>query len=139
MITWVVNEAEGRARASAENKPVLIDFGAEWCAGCKELEHNTFPHAGVRTEAQRFVAIKVAADDPDAPDTAALQKKYGVVGLPTVIMLDSAGNEITRFNKFVEPAPFVAAQGRQGCASRLAWALASDQRCCGGALGCAEA
>lgn len=108
-ITWMASEADGRAKATAENKPVLIDFGATWCTACKELEHNTFPNPGVRTEAQRFIAIRVDATDDDAPDTKRLQEKYKVVGLPTVIMLDAAGNEITRFNEFVPPEKFLAA------------------------------
>lgn len=108
-ITWMASEADGRAKATAENKPVLIDFGATWCTACKELEHNTFPNPGVRTEAQRFIAIRVDATDDDAPDTKRLQEKYKVVGLPTVIMLDAAGTEITRFNEFVPPEKFLAA------------------------------
>jgi len=108
-IAWINSEDAGRAKASAENKPVLIDFGASWCTACKELEHNTFPNPGVRTEAQRFVAIRVDATDDEAPDTKRLQDKYKVVGLPTVIMLDSGGAEIARFNEFVPPEKFLAA------------------------------
>ena len=108
-IAWLTSEDQGRAKATAENKPVMIDFGAAWCTACKELEHDTFPSALVRSEAQRFVAIRVDATDDDAPDTKRLSEKYKVVGLPTVIMLDSAGNEVARFNKFVGPAEFVAA------------------------------
>ncbi len=108
-IVWVNSEEQGRARATAENKPVLIDFGASWCTACKELEHNTFPNPGVRTEAQRFIAIHVDATDDDAPDTKRLQAKYKVIGLPTVIMFDAAGNEVARFNEFVGPEKFIAA------------------------------
>lgn len=108
-IAWVVSEEQGRAKATAEGKPVIIDFGATWCEGCKEFEHKTFPDVTVRTEAQRFVAIKVDASDDEAPDTVRVQKKYGVVGLPTVILLDKSGNEIVRFTEFVPPEKFVAA------------------------------
>jgi thiol:disulfide interchange protein DsbD len=107
-IAWATEEA-GRAKATAENKPVLIDFGATWCAACKELEHETFPHAEVRSQAKRFVTIRVDATDDEAPDTKRLQEKYKVVGLPTVIMLDSSGAEVTRFVEFVKPDRFVAA------------------------------
>lgn len=108
-ITWLTNEEEGRAKATAEGKPVMVDFGASWCTACKELEHNTFPNAAVKAEAQRFVAIRVDATDDEAPDTVRLQKKYNVVGLPTVIMLDKDGNEVVRFNEFVPPEKFVEA------------------------------
>jgi thiol:disulfide interchange protein DsbD len=107
-IAWM-SEAKGIEKARSENKPMLIDFGATWCTACKELEHETFPHAGVRSEAKRFVTIRVDATDDEAPDTKRLQEKYKVVGLPTVIMLDSSGNEVSRFVEFVKPDKFVAA------------------------------
>ncbi|MDB4947259.1 MAG: Cytochrome c-type biosis protein DsbD, protein-disulfide reductase [Labilithrix sp.] len=116
-IAWVTSEEAGRAKAISENKPVLIDFGAEWCAGCKELEHETFPDATVRTEAQRFVAIRVDATDDEAPDTKRLSEKYKVIGLPTVIMLDANGKEIARFNQFVKPDKFVEAMKKVPAAS----------------------
>lgn len=108
-ITWVTSEEAGRAKAQSEGKPVLIDFGATWCAACKELEHETFPASSVRKEAQRFVAIRVDASDDENAETARLTKKYDVKGLPTVIMLDKDGKEVTRFTEFVKPDPFVAA------------------------------
>ncbi|MCL2724959.1 MAG: thioredoxin family protein [Polyangiaceae bacterium] len=108
-IAWLTSEEEGRAKAAAEGKPVLIDFGAEWCAACKELERNTFPNLAVRTEAARFIAIRIDATDDEAPDIMRLQKKYDVLGLPTVIMFDKDGRETVRFNEFVPPDKFVAA------------------------------
>lgn len=108
-IVWLADENEGRAKALAEGKPVLLDFGAEWCTACKELEHKTFPDPLVRTEAARFVAIRVDATDDEAPDTKRLTEKYKIVGLPTVILLDKDGSEVTRFNEFVTADRFAAA------------------------------
>lgn len=108
-IAWMSNEEQGLKKALAEHKPVMIDFGAEWCKGCKELEHETFPSPAVRTEAQRFVSIHIDATDDEAPDTKRLSEKYKVVGLPTVIMLDTSGREIARFNEFVGPDKFLDA------------------------------
>ncbi len=106
-IAWIASDEEGRAKAVAEQKPVIIDFGAEWCAGCKDLERLTFPDPSVRAEAQRFVAIHIDAgeDTEDSP----LWKKYDVHGLPVVVLFDSTGKEIARFNKHVPPAVLVAA------------------------------
>ncbi len=58
------------ARARAEHRPVMIDFFAEWCAACKELDRETYVAPGVVDEAERFVRIKVdgtnAVDPVDA-------------------------------------------------------------------------
>ncbi len=117
-IQWLASEVDGRAKATAENRPVLIDFGATWCTACKELEHNTFPNPDVQAEATRFVAIRVDATDDENAETKRLQEKYKIVGLPTVLMLDKNGNEVVRFNEFVEPGKFVAAMRKvtQGAA-----------------------
>ncbi len=108
-IAWITSEEQGRAKAVAANKPVMIDFGAEWCKGCKELEHDTFPDPGVRTEAQRFISIHVDATEDDAPDTKRITDKYNVKGLPTVIMLDANGTEVARILKPLPPNEFVEA------------------------------
>ncbi len=102
-IAWLANPEQARALAAAEGKPMLIDFGAEWCPGCKELERHTFPDSSVRTEAKKFVALHIDATDLDAEEIAAVKKEYRVVGLPTVIMLDRNGAEVARFTEFVEP------------------------------------
>lgn len=108
-ITWMTNEAAALAKASSEGRPVLIDFGAEWCTACKELEHETFPDKDVRLEAQRYVALRVDATDDEDVKVNQLKDKYKVVGLPTVILLDKSGKEVTRFNEFVKPDKFAAA------------------------------
>jgi thiol:disulfide interchange protein DsbD len=108
-IVWQASEAAGREQAAVQGKPVIIDFGASWCKACKELEEHTFPNARVRREGARFVAIKVDATDDEAPEVLALQAKYKVVGLPTVIVLDSTGKEAVRFTEFVPPERFAEA------------------------------
>jgi thiol:disulfide interchange protein DsbD len=108
-IVWMTNEQAALDKANAEGKPVLIDFGAEWCAACKKLEHQTFPDPNVRSEAQRFVTLRVDATDDEDVNVTKLKDKYKVVGLPTVIMLDKTGKEVVRFNDFVKPDAFYTA------------------------------
>lgn len=108
-IHWQTDEGAALAEARAASKPVIIDFGATWCAACKELEHLTFPAPAVRAEATRFVALHVDGTDDEAPVYAALAKKYHVTGLPVVILLDGQGKEVARYNEFVGAEPFATA------------------------------
>src|SRR5258708_32348171 len=90
--------------ARDRQRPLLIDFGATWCAACKELEEKTFPDPTVQKQAARFVALHVDATDDDDPRVAQLREKYGATeGLPVVVFLDSQGQEAKRFTEFVAP------------------------------------
>jgi thiol:disulfide interchange protein DsbD len=109
LIQWETNEEGGRTKAQTSDKPVIVDFGAEWCKACKELEEATWPNPRVRAEAQRFVSIKVDATNDEDPNVVRLQKKYGVVGLPTVVVFNAKGEEKARFNEFVTPEKMAAA------------------------------
>jgi thioredoxin:protein disulfide reductase len=102
-MVWGKDEKATLAKALAEKKPVVIDFGATWCGACKELEHKTWPAPVVRSEGRRFEALSVDCTDDEDEKVIALKKKYNVVGLPVVILLDSTGKEQARFTEFVEP------------------------------------
>lgn len=109
VIAWQASEAPALELAQKEKKPTLIDFGATWCTACKELDELTWPDNRVRTEAARFVSVKIDATDEDDAETKRLTKKYGVVGLPTVVLLDSEGKEKLRFTEFVPAAKMAQA------------------------------
>ncbi len=72
----------------------MIDFRADWCSLCLKLEHETFPDPAVVEEAKRFVAARVDCTDSEAPAVKALWRKYGVVGLPTIVFIDSSGKRV---------------------------------------------
>jgi thioredoxin:protein disulfide reductase len=108
-LTWVDSEQAGRATAEAEKRPLLIDFTADWCVACKELAKHTFADPRVMQTAAHFVAIKVDATNQDDPQVEAISEKYGVKGLPTVVILDSTGQERKRFVEFVGPEVFLTA------------------------------
>ncbi len=90
---WVHDEAEALALAKREGRPVIIDFWAEWCTACKELDRIAWADPRVREDASRFVAVKL--DGTDGSDRfQAIADKYGVVGMPTVIFIDPRGREV---------------------------------------------
>jgi thiol:disulfide interchange protein DsbD len=94
--------------ARTEGRPVLIDFFADWCAACKELDRETYPSPEVISEAGRFLSIKIdATNSEDALD--ALMERFGVEGLPTVAFVSSGGEVLKdpRVTGFLEPKLFI--------------------------------
>ena len=96
------------AQAKADCKPVMIDFFADWCAACKELDQHTYVAKDVVTESQRFVTIKVDGTN-DSEITDKLYQKFGVKGLPTVAFISPTGDvlEKPRVTGFLKPEQFL--------------------------------
>ncbi len=113
-IAWMEDHAAGLALADRSGRPVLLDFTADWCAVCKELETRTFPHPEVVRKSREFVPIRVDATDANAPRVRALQRQYEVVGLPTVMFLTPDGEPIPgeRLTEFVPPEALLAQMER---------------------------
>jgi thiol:disulfide interchange protein DsbD len=80
------------AKAQADGKPVIIDFRAEWCAACKELEQFTFSNKKFEkaSDEQNFVLLKFDATS-DSPELEKMKAKYNIVGLPWVIFISKSG------------------------------------------------
>jgi thiol:disulfide interchange protein DsbD len=108
-LMWLDSEELGVQAAQTNHRPMIVDFGATWCGACNELATHTFADEHVREEASRFVAVRVDATDDDNAQVAKIKGKYGVVGLPTVVVFDSSGQEKMRFNEFVPAERFLSA------------------------------
>jgi thioredoxin:protein disulfide reductase len=105
-LTWEGAHAQGgllerlqsaKAKAEKEGRPLFMDFTADWCGACKEIEHKTFPDDRVQRAAGRFVAIQMDMTDDGDPAVAQISKEYGIRGLPTLLLFDSKGQEARRF------------------------------------------
>lgn len=87
-----------------ENKPVVIDFYADWCAQCKELDKYTYTDEKVVELSKNLNNIKIdlTKENPD------ITSKYGIKGLPVVIFMKPNGEEIKelRVTGFLEPEEF---------------------------------
>jgi thiol:disulfide interchange protein DsbD len=92
-LTWQPYNDQSIAQAAREHKPAMIDFTAEWCPACKELEHKTFNDPAVIKAAARFRRFRLDATDRNDPTALAAIKRHAVKGFPTVLFFDSSGSE----------------------------------------------
>ncbi len=90
-----------------DGQPVIIDFYADWCVPCKELDAMTFTDKNVIEESKRFKRYKIDLTSTVSEQTQLAMKKYSIVGVPTVILFDSDGNEVKRITSFVKADEFL--------------------------------
>jgi thiol:disulfide interchange protein DsbD len=97
------------AEARTAGKPVMLDFTADWCVSCKEMESHTFPNAGVIAALEPYMLLRADVTENDADDQALL-KKFKSFGPPTIAFFDRAGDERGNFKLvgFVPPEEFSA-------------------------------
>lgn len=81
------------AQAKAQNKPVMLDFYADWCISCKELEHNTFKNPAVMAALGDTLVLQADVTPDDAQDKS-LNQYFGLFGPPQVLFFKPNGEEI---------------------------------------------
>jgi len=97
------------SEANEAGKPVFVDFYADWCVYCKQLDRETFPNKNVQAALGDFVLLKADVTDNDELDKALL-KKLGLIGPPALLFYDTSGNEHRNFRivSFIEAEKLVA-------------------------------
>ena len=88
--TWGDDPVAAEADARARKLPLLVDFSADWCKACKELEVLTFSSPEISERLKGWVTARVDLTH-DRPELADLQKRFKVQGLPTVAFVTPDG------------------------------------------------
>jgi len=104
-ILWERDYEKAIERAQRENKFLIADMFTDWCELCKELDQKTFadPHL-IQKMANAYVWLKLNTETED--DGIRLQKEFAILTYPTVLVLDSHGDEVDRVDRFLTATQF---------------------------------
>jgi thiol:disulfide interchange protein DsbD len=105
---WLVNEEEAALESAASSgKPMIIDVYADWCVACVELDEKTWIVPDVQKRLDGFVRLKLDFTK-ETGWVSEMKKKYKITGMPTVILLESGGDEKSRFTGFKPANEFLS-------------------------------
>ena len=87
----------------------MLDFYADWCLPCKELDHRTFSQPEVVDATSEFVVLKVDLTKSASKEVSEMRKRFGIHGVPTIVFIDQNGKERTdlRVLGFVDKTEFL--------------------------------
>lgn len=91
-------------------RPVMVDFSADWCIPCHEMEMTTLSDPRVVAAAKRFDRYKVDLTKYDSPEADSSRRRFGISGVPTIVFLGADGREVTlaRVEGFLAAESFLA-------------------------------
>lgn len=104
---WQVFSDEKYETSLKNKERMVIDFYADWCIPCKELDAITFSNPKVVEVMKRFTVFKVDMTKTLSEENEKNRNKFNIVGMPTVLIVDSKGDEVERLTGFVNAEEFL--------------------------------
>lgn len=110
-IAWLTSEPDARARARASGAPLLVYASAAWAASCAELDRDVWPDPRVVAASARFVPLRLDLTDTEG-DAEGYAARYGIQGVPEVVVLSPDGRPLARASRLVTVAELLAVLAR---------------------------
>ena len=102
-INWYDDFDRAMVQAKASDKPLLLDFYAEWCGPCKRMDRQTYTNSAVQKHMQHVIAVRIDVDRHEqlAKKYKGNARKYGGNGIPATVVVDVEGRELYRHHGFL--------------------------------------
>ncbi|MBI4516118.1 MAG: thioredoxin fold domain-containing protein [Deltaproteobacteria bacterium] len=112
-IAWRQLDSAVLQTARAGNRPVVLDFGAEWCLPCRDMARTTFVDRQVVQAAARFEMVHADVTEENEQNQALLEQ-FDVRGVPTLLVFDAGGKEVARMVGYTSAEELLAAMAKAG-------------------------
>ncbi len=104
---WKKYTTEAYEASVNNSDKIIIDFYADWCIPCKELDALTFSDSEVIKALSEFNSYKVDMTKTMSDETSVIREKFNIIGMPTILLINSKGEEIHRVTGFLDAEEFL--------------------------------
>lgn len=104
---WIYYDEKTYESSLQNGEKIFLDFYADWCIPCKELDALTFSDERVIEKLSTFKTFKVDMTQSLSEETEKLRDKFEIIGMPTLIVINSKGEEVNRITGFMNADEFL--------------------------------